>query len=378
MNRRQQHRTKPSTSPALSAAGEMLADRAFSPEPAQQAPEVQALPNTPTASPSIAAAPARVGQSRLLQAKLTISAPNDPYEQEADRVAEQVTRAQAPPRIQRAATASAGADVTPEVESGISRLRGGGQPLDAATRATMETRIGHHFGQVRIHTDARAADLSSQVRARAFTVGSDLAFAPGQYQPGSAEGQRLLAHELTHVVQQGGRPTSIQRYYDAASNKWIDGKVPEGWVEVRKAGNKVYYGPKELKEQEDKKLSDSKAAKEQKQQTQEAIWRAKQQQVTEAMAPFAEQFKSLDKDALLQVRGSLARGLKGPGKTHPNGKRRPFDPLDFDVDAYVVSDTLFQQAIEKGAAPRNDGEVGGRASKLGKVITIINQMANVL
>lgn len=81
-------------------------------------------------------------------------------------------------------------------------LRGAGHPLDPATRAFMESRLGHDFGQVRVHTDARAAASADAVQARAYTVGPDVAFAAGAYAPGTAEGRRLLAHELTHVVQQ--------------------------------------------------------------------------------------------------------------------------------------------------------------------------------
>jgi len=67
----------------------------------------------------------------------------------------------------------------------------------------MEPRFGHDFGRVRVHTDAQASDSAGAVNARAYTVGQHIAFASGEYVPGSVEGQRLLAHELTHVVQQG-------------------------------------------------------------------------------------------------------------------------------------------------------------------------------
>jgi hypothetical protein len=77
-----------------------------------------------------------------------------------------------------------------------------GRPLDAATRAFMEPRFGHDFGQVRVHTDARAAESARAVNALAYTVGRDVVFGTGQYEQGTIEGRRLLAHELTHVVQQ--------------------------------------------------------------------------------------------------------------------------------------------------------------------------------
>jgi hypothetical protein len=77
-----------------------------------------------------------------------------------------------------------------------------GQRLDADTRAFMEPRFGHDFGQVRVHTDAKAAESARSVNALAFTVGNHLVFSAGRYQPQLVEGKRLLAHELTHVVQQ--------------------------------------------------------------------------------------------------------------------------------------------------------------------------------
>jgi hypothetical protein len=79
-----------------------------------------------------------------------------------------------------------------------------GQPLDASTRTLMESRFGHDFSQVRVHADERAADSAQAVNARAYTVGRDVVFGPHEYAPGSNAGRALLAHELTHVVQQSG------------------------------------------------------------------------------------------------------------------------------------------------------------------------------
>lgn len=81
-------------------------------------------------------------------------------------------------------------------------LPSGGQPLDADSRTFMEPRFGHDFSQVRIHTGAGAAESAQALNALAYTVGSDVIFAPGRYAPEAGEGRRLLAHELTHVVQQ--------------------------------------------------------------------------------------------------------------------------------------------------------------------------------
>jgi hypothetical protein len=83
---------------------------------------------------------------------------------------------------------------------------GGGTPLDAGVRADMESRFGADFGDVRVHTGGTAHSSAAAVNAQAYTVGSDIVFADGQYDPGSPRGQHVLAHELTHVVQQRNGP----------------------------------------------------------------------------------------------------------------------------------------------------------------------------
>ena len=83
---------------------------------------------------------------------------------------------------------------------------GGGQPLDAGVRATMEQAFGQDFGDVRVHTGGQAAESAKSVQASAYTVGSDIVFDHGHYDPSSAAGQRTLAHELTHVAQQRSGP----------------------------------------------------------------------------------------------------------------------------------------------------------------------------
>jgi hypothetical protein len=82
-------------------------------------------------------------------------------------------------------------------------LRSGGAPLDAGARSFFEPRFGHDFSKVRVHTGERAAESARAVNAQAFTVGSDIVFAPGHYAPGSSACRELLAHELVHVMQQG-------------------------------------------------------------------------------------------------------------------------------------------------------------------------------
>lgn len=90
-------------------------------------------------------------------------------------------------------------------------LRSSGQPLDATTRSFMETHFGHDFSRVRVHTDARAAESAHAVNALAYTVGRDMVFGAGQYAPNTSAGQHLLAHELAHVVQQGGNARALQQ-----------------------------------------------------------------------------------------------------------------------------------------------------------------------
>ncbi|HEY9665325.1 MAG TPA: DUF4157 domain-containing protein, partial [Coleofasciculaceae cyanobacterium] len=96
------------------------------------------------------------------------------------------------------------AEATPEVEEAIQRNRGNGQSLDGKVQAQMESAFGVDFGGVRVHTDTEADTLNRALDARAFTTGQDIFFRQGEYNPNSSSGRELLAHELTHVVQQTG------------------------------------------------------------------------------------------------------------------------------------------------------------------------------
>lgn len=98
---------------------------------------------------------------------------------------------------------------TPEVPPIVHEvLRSPGQPLEDTTRGVMESRFGHTFSRVRVYTDSKAAESARAVGAVAYTVGRDVVFGSGQYTPERPEGRRLLAHELTHVIQQGGSTRS--------------------------------------------------------------------------------------------------------------------------------------------------------------------------
>ena len=105
-------------------------------------------------------------------------------------------------------------------------LRSSGQPLDTNARAFMEPRFGHDFSRVRIHTGAKAAESAQAVNALAYTVGQDVVFGTGQYAPATDAGRRLLAHELTHVVQQGnsagGQASAVSRPSDPHEREAAD------------------------------------------------------------------------------------------------------------------------------------------------------------
>jgi hypothetical protein len=197
-------------------------------------------------------------QPPLVQAKLTEGEPlsinpaNDRYEQEADRVADSVMRlpypclqrqvepgeeeeeeeetpqakshaAQSTPLVWRQeeepeeeeeeTVQAKGSDgqtpeIGPAVRARIRSLSGHGQPLPRSVRSFFEPRLQHFFGNVRVHVGGKAARVARSVRARAFTMARDIVFGAGQYAPETYTGRRLLAHELMHVVQQGGRAVS--------------------------------------------------------------------------------------------------------------------------------------------------------------------------
>jgi outer membrane protein OmpA-like peptidoglycan-associated protein len=174
-----------------------------------------------------------------VQSKLTVSQPDDPYEQEADRVADHVMRMATPlpsePRLSFSSTSSPEAQrncaaceadeeqIQRKEQSGAAEpapiapaivdegLSSPGRPLDTFTRTFMESRFGHDFSQVQVHENSRAATSANAINAKAYTLGSHIVFATGQYQPEGSAGRRLLAHELAHTVQQGGTGVAVQR-----------------------------------------------------------------------------------------------------------------------------------------------------------------------
>lgn len=164
-----------------------------------------------------------------IQPKLAISQPDDPYEREAEEVADQVLRMPDQPSSRDRLPVSAASlhqslqynqdagevedlhskeprrnedfpDTAPQIVH--EALNSPGQPLDPTARDSMETRFGQDFSQVRIHTGLAAESAARTIQARAFTLSSKVVFAPGEYRPGTVPGQRLLAHELAHTLQQ--------------------------------------------------------------------------------------------------------------------------------------------------------------------------------
>jgi Domain of unknown function (DUF4157) len=150
--------------------------------------------------------------SSSIQTKLSVGSPGDVFERQADGVAATILDSSAripsiaPTRgapVQASGNA-AGGPVSNRVNSGILSRVGRGSPLPTATRGFMESRFQKDFSQVRVHSDSASGELSRDLHADAFTTGRDIFFASGKFEPGNSRGKQLLAHELTHVVQQNG------------------------------------------------------------------------------------------------------------------------------------------------------------------------------
>ncbi len=121
-----------------------------------------------------------------------------------------------------------GGDVEPGVAQRIQSAEGSGKALDPQTQRSMENAFGANFGGVRVHTDHTADTLNRSLNAKAFTKGNDIFFSKGAYNPGSAGGRKLLAHELTHTIQQGSgvqrSATHIQRVIHVGGGMWQEGE----------------------------------------------------------------------------------------------------------------------------------------------------------
>jgi Domain of unknown function (DUF4157) len=229
---RQQKSDKPQESGILQRA----AVRSVSDMQSTDDQEELALSNS-AFSKDFSQVPISTTKPEQIMAKLMIGAVGDKYEQEADRVAAQVMRRiNAPasvqsgedetvqreemetkdnearlmrsPIIQRKSS-DGGIAATPNLEASINRARSGGQPMANNIREPMEQAFGADLSGVKIHANAQSDELNRSIQARAFTTGKDVFFRQGAYEPGSLGGQELLAHELTHVVQQNSE--AVQR-----------------------------------------------------------------------------------------------------------------------------------------------------------------------
>lgn len=189
----------------------------------------------------------RLLRSGVIQPKLAVNQPGDVFEQEADSMAERISEAESEPchcggscsscksggkvSIQRKPGANLAALGSFVPDKFLNNL-GHGQPLDLSTRAFFEARFGYDFSQVRIHAGRKAAESARAVNATAYTVGRDIVIGTGAQTMGGSEGRKLLAHELTHVVQQSNQGASqLQRtceqnsdeaFYQAAGNYCTD------------------------------------------------------------------------------------------------------------------------------------------------------------
>lgn len=175
-------------------------------------------------------------QNRVIQRKLTLGKEDDEFEKEADHTADKVMRMPEQDFLQRKCTdceveekvrkKSISQSITPFVQTksesntpvvsdmvanAIQSSRGSGSKLDTQTQFFMDSRFGSDFSQIKIHNDTESVQLNRSLNAKAFTVGNDVYFNEGAYQPESAGGKRLLAHELTHTIQQENIAAKVQR-----------------------------------------------------------------------------------------------------------------------------------------------------------------------
>jgi hypothetical protein len=164
---------------------------------------------------------ANIPLTSSIQTKLTLGKVGDKYEQEADQVAHQVVQrlqntempAISPPLLSRKPSlqrqAERAGSISPDIENSINQAKADGQPLAGPFQQKLEGAMGADFSQVRVHTNAQSDQLNRSLSARAFTTGHHIFFKQGEYNPNSRQGQELIAHEATHVLQQN--PNVLQR-----------------------------------------------------------------------------------------------------------------------------------------------------------------------
>ncbi|HNW89166.1 MAG TPA: DUF4157 domain-containing protein [Bacteroidales bacterium] len=183
----------------------------------------------------------RPGKQTIIQPQLEISRPDDEYEREAGSIADKVMRMpdssveddkniQAKPiaetispLIQSSGNGASENSLSgSDIESRINNPSNSGSPLPENSRTFMESSFGTDFSHVKIHTDSNAEQMNKELNAQAFTHGSDIYFNSGKFNPESSSGKHLLAHELTHVVQQQGHQFSVQRETSAEEKELME------------------------------------------------------------------------------------------------------------------------------------------------------------
>jgi len=149
----------------------------------------------------------------IIQAKLEISTPGDTHEQEADSMASKVMRKEddrVMTKPSQITSKPSHQQTTTQFDSSIKSTKGSGSSLDKSTRNFMESRFKNDFSNVKIHTDSNASNMSKSIHAKAFTIGNDIYFKSGMFNPASNSGKELLAHELTHTIQQKSSRTPVK------------------------------------------------------------------------------------------------------------------------------------------------------------------------
>ncbi|RMA58862.1 eCIS core domain-containing protein [Ulvibacter antarcticus] len=161
-----------------------------------------------------------------IQKKAEITKPVSSLELEADMAAQDVViNGKNSAGIHKhSANNESATSVTPKLENLLSKSKGRGQNLDSGVRSQMESRFGADFGSVKVHKDSNAISMNKQLRAQAFTNGHDIFFNSGKYNPSSKSGKKLIAHELTHTIQQGASGNQIQRKLS------VESKYPQDYI----------------------------------------------------------------------------------------------------------------------------------------------------
>ncbi|MBW4673509.1 MAG: DUF4157 domain-containing protein [Desmonostoc geniculatum HA4340-LM1] len=167
-----------------------------------------------------------------------------------ESVPEEEEELQMKPMVQR--QGGAGMAASPDLEVSINQARGGGQSIADNIREPMEQAFGADFSGVKVHTDSQSDQLNQSIQARAFTTGQDVFFRQGEYNPGSRGGQELLAHELTHVVQQNGVPAEgvIQRKEVEELVELLKTKINDVNVENKVKKEQIIAGLKEMSDED--------------------------------------------------------------------------------------------------------------------------------